>query len=281
MPTLGTLAAGIQSVSSTRLSEIYITELGDDDLPLSDDGIPQWLRFQYFPDSIADTKAVNYQPKEVPGGSLPIYQWTNSGERTISFTAYFATDVDQLHHAERGAAVLDYDPRVSGTLGDQMLTATIAVRTSTVTVAVEAARAKLQAAGVEHRNPFILGALVWLRRFMLPRYGENSEIGVPITKPPRKMMLHVTGSGIERLGGMGGFSAPGGGILCVMTQCDVNIESMFPSGNIRIASVNLAFAEVPQRGGVVKFPSVTSDLDAVAQSWYHLSASSWNTIGLQ
>lgn len=275
MPTLGTLAAGIQSVSATRLSEIYITELGDDDLPVP--STP--LRFQYFPDSIADTKAVNYQPKEVPGGTLPIYQWTNSGERTISFTAYFATDVDQLHNAEYGAAILDFDPSISGPLGDQMLTAQIAVRTSTVSVAVEASYTKLQAAGIQHRNPFILGALAWLRRFMFPRYGDSSEIGVPITKPPRKLMLHITGSGLERLGGAGGFSAPGGGILCVMTQCDINIEAFFPSGNIRIASVNLAFAEVPQRGGAIKFPSVTSDFDSAAQDWYKLTASSWNTIG--
>lgn len=68
-------------------------------------------------------------------------------------------------------------------------------------------------------------------------------------------MLNIPGSDIELFGGAGGFSERGGGVLCVMTTCDINIEALFPSGNIRIATASLAFAEVPQRGGAVRFPS--------------------------
>lgn len=50
--------------------------------------------FQYFPESVADSKGVTWGPKEMPGASLPVYQFTNSGERTISFTAMFSSDID-------------------------------------------------------------------------------------------------------------------------------------------------------------------------------------------
>jgi hypothetical protein len=269
MPTLGTLAAGIQSVSAQRRSEVYLTELGDDDRPLvgRNRSVPQWLKFQYFPESVADTKAVNYQPKEVPGGSLPLYQWTGSGERTISFTAYFSTDVDHL--ASQGS--VDFDGPMADLLGDMTLPIDRTLRTMCINGAVEASQTRLRAAGAHERNPFIPGALIWLRRFMLPRYGENSEVGVPITKPPHKLLLHLTGTEMERFGGANGFSVGGGGILCVMTTCDINIEALFPTGNIRIASVSLAFAEVPQRGGVVRFPSADG-LDEVAATWYPMVA---------
>lgn len=272
MPTLGTLAAGIKSVSSTRRSEVYITELGEDDLPLIQNGVPQWRRFQYFPESISDTKAVNYQTKEVPGASLPLYQYTGSGERTISFTAYFTTDVDHLNVVQTSDQSFMAAERLQTAFGDQSPVAKVStVRQQTVSGAVRAMNTRMQASGVQHRNPFLPGALIWLRRFMLPRYGENSEVGVPITKPPRKLMLHITGSEIERFGGAGGFSVGGGGILCVMTQCDITIEAFFPSGAPRIANVGLAFAEVPQRAGAVKFPSA-APLDEIANDWYTLGA---------
>jgi len=268
MPTLGTLAASIQSVSAQRRSEVYLTELGDDDRPLvgRDRSVPQWIKFQYFPESVADTKAVNYQPKEVPGGSLPLYQWTGSGERTISFTAYFTSDVDHLALVEAS----DFDASIEDLIGDLSLPPD-GGRSGTLNGAIETVYARLRAAGVQERNPFIPGALVWLRRFMLPRYGENSEVGVPITKPPHKLLLHLTGAEMERFGGANGFSIGGGGILCVMTTCDINIEALFPTGNIRIASVSLAFAEVPQRGGFVRFPSAEG-LDAVAAAWYPMTS---------
>lgn len=273
MPTLGTLAAGIKSVSATRRSEVYITELGDDDLPIVERGVPQYRRFQYFPESIADTKQVSYQTKEVPGGSLPLYQYTGSGERTISFTVYFATDVDHLV----AQSSPDFDVPDGGWQGDMRLEVGSALREGSVTGKVEGAQARMRAAGHESRNPYIPGALIWLRRFTLPRYGQNSEVGVPITTPPRKLLLHFTGSNLEALGGSGGFTAVGGGILAIMTQCDINIEALFPSGNIRVASVSLAFAEVAQRGGVVKFPHRGSDLDSLADAWYKLSVSSANS----
>jgi hypothetical protein len=267
MPTLGSLAAGLTNITSTRRSEAYITELGDDDRPIQGEGGFQNRRFQYFPETLQDTKAVNYQTREVPGGSLPLYQYVNSGERLVTFTAFFTTDVD--HYA--GSEVNELGAAVTGLFGDQRFAVADALRTTALTGVILQAQTRLQAAGVLSRNPFVPGALVWLRRFMLPRYGEASDVGVPLTKPPHKLLLNLGGVEIERLGGDGSFSAPGGGINCVMTQCDITIEALFPTGNIRIATVSLGFAEVPQQGGMVRFPSA-SGLDELT-SWYGLSAS--------
>lgn len=259
MPTLGTLAAGLDNLSAVRRSEVFITELDEDDRPITGEGgltgaAPiQYRRFQYFPDSIADTKAVNYQTKEVPGGSLPLYQYINSGERQITFTAMLTTDVDHLANIQ----LTDFDAEVrGGSFGDQLGQQPDVVSRRLLTErAILAAQERLRAAGAQARNPYIPAALAWLRRFTLPRYGNDSEVGVPLTKPPRKLFLHFTGTNIEVNGGMGAHSIPGGGILCIMTQCDINYESFFPSGNPRIATVSLGFAEVPQRAGSVRFPS--------------------------
>lgn len=267
MPTLGTLSAGIKSVSATRRSEVYLTELDGYDRPRVQGGALQWRKFQYFPESISDTKQVSYQPKEVPGGSLPLYQYTNSGERTIGFTATFTTDVDHLV----GERTIDFESTFGEMNGTQSPPDGTETRVSSLDTAVNAAYTRLQAAGQRDRNPFIPGMLVWLRRFMLPSYGDNSEVGVPITRPPPKLLLHIPGSQIELYGGQGGFSQRGGGVLCVMTTCDISIEAMFPSGNIRIATVTLAFAEVPQRGGSVRFPT-SAALDRY-MTWHRLVAS--------
>lgn len=49
--------------------------------------------FQYFPESISESKANSYQSKEIPGLSHPLYQWTAGGPRELSFTAVFSADL--------------------------------------------------------------------------------------------------------------------------------------------------------------------------------------------
>lgn len=269
MPSLGSLATGLRTVVNARRSDVYMVELDREDRPLSANarvagdlisgvgsGAPSDTRrkFQYYPDSITDSKQVNYSTKEVPGGSLPLYQWVNSGARTISFTAVFTTDVDHYAFTAREGK------------RDQ----------SGLLAKAEAAAARLKAVGVNERNVYIPGALAWLRRFMLPRYGEQSEVGVPFTEPPRKLLLVLPGTNIHFSGGHGGFSG-GSAILSIMTQCDITYESLFPSGNPRIATVQLSFAEVPQKGGAVKFPQVTPSLDSTADVTYTLQPSDRTT----
>jgi len=55
--------------------------------------IPDFF-FQFFPESVSDSKGSNWVPLTIPGASHPLYQWTSGGERTISFTGVFATDTN-------------------------------------------------------------------------------------------------------------------------------------------------------------------------------------------
>jgi hypothetical protein len=190
------------------------------------------LVFQYYPDSIQDTKQVNWSPREIPGGSLPIYQWISSGERTISFTAYFTSDVNLTDEDAEGLA------------------------------------SRLKQLGVSRRNIDIRTPLTRLRSFMLPKYGEKTQQGIPIATAPSKLLLGLQGTGIGATGGVGEepvSDAGSGQIICVMTQCDISYEAQFPNGVPRIASVSLNFAQVAQYKNTVIYPS---NNDAMTEYMY-------------
>lgn len=224
---ISSLASAIgSSPLNEQTSSASIVELDENDNPT---GVAH--RLQYFPDSISDAKGVTWNPRDVPGGSLPIYQWMSSGERTISFMSIFTTDID---FSEEGRGPLS--------------------------VAVKEA---LKASGNDARNVDIRAAILWLRRFMLPRYGDQVQTGATLVKAPRKLQLHLPGTGI---GLVGGYQSVGSGrdwLTCIMTNCEVTWVAFFPSGFPRIAEVSLAFAQVAQVGGGVYFPHNTDALDAV------------------
>jgi hypothetical protein len=228
MPGLASLSKSLISRINERKSQVLLSELDSSDNPIPGGS---YLGFQYFPETITDTKAVNYQTREIPGGSLPLYQWISSGERVISFQAYFTSDVD-----------LTVNPD---------------------------SYAKLQSNGQLRRNVDVRTALLWLRRFMLPRYGNSTEVGVPLTFAPRKLIMYVPGMGLGIQGGSLPAQPAGTSLdektrdqlLVIMTQCDISYEAEFPSGLPRIASVQLAFAQIAQRSGTVNFPSGSDFLD--------------------
>lgn len=236
-----TLADSLSSYLSTRKSDAYLVELGSDDRPLVKNGQAVTLAFQYFPDTISDTKAVNYQQKEIPGGSLPLYQWINGGERLISFTAYFSSDVDLLSASSPTG-------KIASALGQG----------GNITD-------RIRSAGEAKHNIDIRSAVAWLRRYMLPSYSNETKadmVGVPLTFAPSKLLLVLPGSGIGIAGGESGFQTGNDAVLCVMTQCDVTYEKFFPSGLPRIVSVSLAFAQVPQLAGFVSFPRRGPNMDS-------------------
>lgn len=186
------------------------------------------FRFQYFPETLTDTKAINYSPREALGGNLPIYQWINGGERSISFTALFTTDL------EPGEG-------------------------STDEVEQYTHLQNLDSKGLGLRNVDIKGALAYLRSCMMPTYETDKVIAPPV------LLLEIPGSGI---GVYGGHSSPNDtkldSVWCLMTQCDVEFRQFFPqSGLPRIAVATLAFAQVGQAAGGIEFPGLSPILDDV------------------
>lgn len=258
MPGLGSLVSGIKPISNVATSDVYITELDENGKPRS--GLQHTRRFQYFPESISDTKAINWSTKEIPGGSLPLYQYVNSGERILSFTAVFTTDVDHFKNGGGASedainqALTQFNTSAGG--GGGVAGGSIPSVADTFLGAgdaVERMYDRLKGSGVLRRNVYIPAGLLWLRRFMHPRYSEETaEVGSQFTFPPRKLMLTLPGTKIEMNGGGG--TVLQSAIVCVMTQCDITYESLFPSGNPRIVTVALSFAQVPQLAGKVAFP---------------------------
>lgn len=197
--------------------------------------VPPWVEqaggsdqiaFQYWPESLSDTRPSEWNPRSIPGGSHPIYQWTHGGERQISFTTVFTRDheppeVEQEHVGGIGAAI--------GTAVD----------------AVNSAASAIGLGGPEvdkMRNIPIESAINWLRYFTYPYYVEGD---LRVFEPP-KCILVLPGTNLgHRIGE--------DDITCVMTTCDVTYEAFFPNGRPRIVEVSLAFSETVQKGGRVTF----------------------------
>lgn len=233
MPSLKTLAQSLLTRVNQRKTAAYLVDLSGGNV--TEDGA---LAFQYWPESISDTKATNYQQKEIPGGSLPLYQWINGGERLITFTAIFTTDVDLL-----SSQASDPNGFLEGG-GNKVVD-------------------RLKASGVQSRNADIRAAVAWLRQYMLPKYSAEttSSGGRPLTTAPPTLKLVLPNSGI---GLAGGDTVNIHSVKVKMTQCDVNFEAFFPNGLPRIATVSLAFAQIPQSGGEINFPSANKMGEEVA-----------------
>lgn len=229
MPSLSSLAESLgATVLGEKTSSVAIEEFDEKDESTK----YSILRFQYFPESISDTKGVNWSPKEIPGGSLPLYQWTSSGERGISFQGVFTTDVD---FSQEGV----------DTNADALFTA-------------------LQSQGQGARNVDIRSAVLWLRRFMMPRYETSStNVGTPLTRAPHKLRLHMPGTGIGTShGGLSnGLHDDQDYITAIMLGCDVEWIQFFPSGMPRIATVSLSFAQIAQFNGMISFPAASEKWD--------------------
>ncbi len=226
MPGLLSLASGNFAQYGERRSRAFLVELDKDGSPQTGDG--KSLRLQYFPETITDSKGVNFSRREIPGGSLPVYQWVSSGERSLSFTAYFTTDVDV-------------------SLGGQSL------------------NNRLASSGLKERNVDIRAAVAWLRHYLLPKYDQASATGAPLVEAPTRLLLIMRNSRLGLAGGITGDHPDH--VRCVMTQCDINWEAFFPSGYPRIASVQLAFSQIGQAGGLVTFPTASKMEEY------------WNTLG--
>lgn len=213
---------------SDKKARIKLTRLKpEDDTP---DGT---LAFQYWPESITDTKATNWQNKVVPGGNLPIYAWINGAERVIAFSAMFATDVDVTKWTQ-------------------------GIESSVV---VPEFVSSLKQKGLDSRNIDVRGALLWLRSFLMPEYKDDGTF-----LPPPKVQLTIPGSRIGMYAGSTPGNSEADSIVAVMTQCDFDYKAFWPNGVPRIVTVQLSFAQTPQLAGIVQFPGRTTRVNEVLKN---------------
>jgi hypothetical protein len=213
---------------SDKKASVVITRLGPND------AAGESLALQYWPDTITDSRAVNWTNKAIPGGNLPIYSWVNGGDRNITFSAVFTTDID-LTKWQKDAA---YAARTDEQLVQDM---------------------KRQ--GLTRRNIDIRSALIWLRSFTMPTYNPDGTY-----LPPAKLRLTIPGSRIALSVGDDGSGDDPDAIIAIMTQCEITYNAFFPNGNPRIANVQLGFAQIAQKSGIVNFPGRTDRIDSIVTS---------------
>jgi len=204
--------------------------------------VPPWsshregsaIAFQYWPETIQDTRPVEWSPRSIPGGSHPIYQWTHGGERRISFTAVFMTDTAPDEHLlEVADNAIDAVTFGAGSL----------LASSSYSSPYEA-QADVPLSGLElgKRDLDLRSVISWLRWFTYPTYGTGNDLRA---FEPAKCLLVLPHT---KLGHSGSDY-----IITVMTQCDVTYEAWFPTGFPRIIEVSLEFAEVVQTQRRVRF----------------------------
>ena len=169
--------------------------------------------FQYFPETISDSKSPEWSRNSVPGGSHPILSFINGGERVISFPAVFTQDEN---------------PEVQS-LFSQLLTGTFEVSLGSLF------------GGDRKDTVDIAAAIAWLREFTYPEYKNN------ISKAPPFAIVYLPNSGI--IGG-GQFLDS---IVGAMVQCDVTYEKFHRNGSPRVSVVQLSFVETVQTGENWKF----------------------------
>lgn len=182
--------------------------------------------FQYWPEEITDNKQTNWETKNIPGLSHPIYQWISGGAREIGFTAIFTRDrplTDTEAHA------LDASREEASQVG----------RLSASSVGVH-----------DNRNVDIPSAIAWLRTFVYPDYSQDGNgIGKATrAKPPQKVILGLPGMNINHNTNSW---TPIHEMVSLMTQCDVSYGGFFSDGSPRIAKVQLQFVETIQYQGKI------------------------------
>jgi hypothetical protein len=239
---LTTLTNAFRGGMAPRLARVYLIPL---DGHHGDTAMTQFRKsFQYFPSTISDSKATNYQTKVIPGLSHPLYQWTSGGARIISFQAVFSRD--RTYNSTEADAVK------KGT-GDRGAKISLLGRSQ---AAYGAANSLGIASNKDPRNVDIPSAIAWLRSHLLPEYTDGDGVRTPVPKrplPPRKLILGIPGVRLN----WGIPTLPATEVNVIMTACQVTYTSFFHDGTPRIAKVSLSFAEIIQIGGKITVHDAT------------------------
>lgn len=170
--------------------------------------------FQYYPETISDSKSPEWSRKHVPGGSHPILSFINGGERTISFTAQFTHEMN---------------PEPIGLLASLL--------TGSASFGLSGPTKHTLPAGEDDPRGGIPAAIAWLRSFTCPDYLENGT-----AVPPPACVVYMPNSGI--IGSNGSVDY----FVGVMTECNVTYQAFHRNGAPKIVEVSLSFVESTQDG---------------------------------
>lgn len=185
--------------------------------------------FQFWPEQVQDNYTPNYATKNIPGGSHPIFQWTSGNGRDISFNAQFVAEIAESNGLLT-ANTSDFRSRITQAAAENRTAGVRASLSSTLSsLALPSSRYQVN----------VSAAIAALQQYLYPDYVENETSG-RFARPPKKVVLVLPGTNLGR-------GQDADGILCIMRGASVTMESWFPSGQLRSATVSLRFSEVVQR----------------------------------
>lgn len=234
MALIKSLASIIGPRENEQLAAAILGELNPND----DTAVPtHQIPFQYFPETIQDSRSVEYVTKVPVGSSHPIYQWVGGSPRTISFQAVLTADLQPPSKVPSTASQDSFTKLASNI-------ESIGAAVSSVIKSPAGAFGGLiqNKAGTDidkKYNMDIAAYIAWLRSKTYPIYSAN------YIAPP-KLVLYLPNSGIvgAKVAGLSIRDS----IFCIMTNCNVTYEAFFRNGAPRIAVVDLEFAEIIQVG---------------------------------
>lgn len=224
MSIVNSVASILSPREDRKTAMVSLAELDKSDHP----DIKTAQSFQYFPETISDGRAVEYMTKNGIGGSHPLYQWLHGSARTLSFEATFTSEEAP-------------DPSLGGVTGalDSLGSTISGAVKNPISTAISMVKGK--DAGNRY-SVNVAAAIAWLRAKTYPTYSASR-----VAKAPPKLMMYLPGSGITSGVSAAGFPITDS-VPVIMLRCDVNYEAFFRTGQPRIASVSLEFAEIIQLG---------------------------------
>jgi len=186
--------------------------------------------FQFWPQQVQDSYTPNYATKQIPGASHPLHQYTGGSGRNISFTAQFVSEIREGSTLPRTKHV-DFRSRLTQGAATSVTSGVTSGGASVIKP--QPLQALLLPSARYTVN--VAGAIAALQQYLYPSYTGKNEA----TRPPRKVVLVLPGTKLGR-------GDKVDGILCIMKSASVTMESWFPDGELRSASVALSFAETVQ-----------------------------------
>jgi hypothetical protein len=255
---INSFTSALRLGQAPKAARAYIIPL---DIHNSDNVIKDDARtFQYFPESIQDSKATNYQTKVIPGLSHPLYQWTSSGARTIAFQAVYTRDRGLTASERKAVKITRQETKTFASSAKAAISSLGSMVSAATGIATN----------VDPRNVDIPSAVAFLRSFLDPEYSSDGRgVKGPIPDrpyPPRKLILGLPGVRMN----WGVPSLPPSEMYCIMTQCEVNYDGFFGDGTPRMARVDLSFSEIIQIAGEIKVQDA-ANRRAVGQTGYTLT----------
>lgn len=189
--------------------------------------------FQYWPEDLSVQKNINWEIKNIPGLSHPLYQWISGGSREITFTAIFTRDDAPSALEKEALRTAASTAAFSGVRPGQLFTPS----------GLNGGMNPFS----DPRNVDIPSAVAWLESFMYPEYTIDGKTPLGFAKPqrpkpPRKLLLGLPGM---RLGARADASDIDE-VACIMLQADTSYLGFFEDGTPRFAKVALQFAEIIQ-----------------------------------